>query len=1088
MPIVLSPTSMTEAAAGGSMPARPPRVFISYSHDSPAHADRVLDLADRLRRDGIDATIDQYVGVPPEGWPRWMDRQVAESDFVLLVCTETYYRRSIDREEPDKGFGVLWEINIIFQYIYDARSKNDRFIPILFCDCKRDYIPIPIKGGNAYFVDSEDDYRGLQRQLTGQRPTPPPVAQTLRQWRDEPEQAQRFAELRRCPGVIIQSDGDGRTIVAGQPHLTLARWHGRRRPVRSPVDLLNPFSRAIGLVGREAEMAGLQAWLGGEAPIAARCLVGAAGVGKTRLAIELCEWAEAREWRSGFIEAKELARFLDQQNLSAWGWQDPTLAVIDNAAGTARVLRQWLVELAANPGVAGRPLRLLLLERHAERDVGWWHDLVTPRSFQEDGLLDLFDPPEPCPLATIACEDDRTRLAAAAAAAAGLGGESAPSAYGLADVGRSALHTPPITEPLVLLMDAVTASGKARGRTELAERLAQFELGRLATLAEDRQLKGEFLCDLAAFVTLTGGLSLDAAPDAIAAEQLALRWQGAGDPPEMLSALRDGLSEVDGGEGRRIAPILPELIGGAATLAVLQRHPTAEQAAIVRRAYTADERRCTAAVIRTAQDFATEDEHSSVRWLDALVEGAKGSAELITIADQLPERTICMIETAVGIERRVVDALRSDVTTGGSVGARATLARRLSLLASRLRDVCRLEDARAAADEAVQLHRALDHDENASRPVGDFAQSLLILGGVTCDLGQRDQALAASSEAVTLLRQRPQAVSPRVLARALAILSAHLGDMGRRDDALATIDEAMALYRDQATRHPDSEASELALALLNLAYCRSDVDQADAALLAAEESVDILAGLAPGKPDAFLPAYARALDSASVQLARAGQVAPAVERSREAIDIQRRIAAGAPEAYRPDLALMLNGYANALYQAGDADGARAALEEGVAILRELAGVRPNAYRPALARQLNNMSILLVHCGEVPAALATGRQAVDLLRDLAATRPDRHDDDLAKALLCLAFVLQQSGEPEPMRSCADQSVTLYRRLAGQWPSVFCPKLARSLLALSEASALCGRAAEAATAATEASSLLAASSAGDVSAHQPAAAQG
>ncbi|MCP4656050.1 MAG: hypothetical protein GY856_11605, partial [bacterium] len=32
-----------------------PRVFLSYSHDSDEHRDRVLALADRLRADGIDA-------------------------------------------------------------------------------------------------------------------------------------------------------------------------------------------------------------------------------------------------------------------------------------------------------------------------------------------------------------------------------------------------------------------------------------------------------------------------------------------------------------------------------------------------------------------------------------------------------------------------------------------------------------------------------------------------------------------------------------------------------------------------------------------------------------------------------------------------------------------------------------------------------------------------------------------------------------------------------------------------------------------------------------------------------------------------
>jgi TIR domain len=80
-----------------------PKVLISYSHDSPEHKDRVLVLSNRLRGEGIDCTIDQYLLVPPEGWPRWMEKQIRESDFVLMVCTETYYRRVLGQPDPDRG-------------------------------------------------------------------------------------------------------------------------------------------------------------------------------------------------------------------------------------------------------------------------------------------------------------------------------------------------------------------------------------------------------------------------------------------------------------------------------------------------------------------------------------------------------------------------------------------------------------------------------------------------------------------------------------------------------------------------------------------------------------------------------------------------------------------------------------------------------------------------------------------------------------------------------------------------------------------------------------------------------------------------
>ena len=56
---------------------QPPRVFISYSHDSDEHAARVLDLANALRRDGIDVILDRYLHRgPEEGWPLWMDRNI----------------------------------------------------------------------------------------------------------------------------------------------------------------------------------------------------------------------------------------------------------------------------------------------------------------------------------------------------------------------------------------------------------------------------------------------------------------------------------------------------------------------------------------------------------------------------------------------------------------------------------------------------------------------------------------------------------------------------------------------------------------------------------------------------------------------------------------------------------------------------------------------------------------------------------------------------------------------------------------------------------------------------------------------------
>ncbi|MGZ3432839.1 MAG: SEFIR domain-containing protein, partial [Isosphaeraceae bacterium] len=91
-----------------------PRVFISYSHDSEEHADRVLALADALCDGGIDVILDRYVHpAPAEGWPLWMEGNLNAAKFVLMICTDTYLRRVLDQEEPGKGTGVRWEGKLV---------------------------------------------------------------------------------------------------------------------------------------------------------------------------------------------------------------------------------------------------------------------------------------------------------------------------------------------------------------------------------------------------------------------------------------------------------------------------------------------------------------------------------------------------------------------------------------------------------------------------------------------------------------------------------------------------------------------------------------------------------------------------------------------------------------------------------------------------------------------------------------------------------------------------------------------------------------------------------------------------------------
>jgi hypothetical protein len=141
------------------------QVFVSYSHDSRQHEQRVRTLADQLRKHGIEAWIDQYIQDPNEGWIRWMRSQVKNADKVLLVFTETYQRRFEGDEEEGKGLGATFEGVIVTQALYESGGRNAKFRPVVFTGEDARFIPSELRRFNHYLVDTEDNYQELLRWL-----------------------------------------------------------------------------------------------------------------------------------------------------------------------------------------------------------------------------------------------------------------------------------------------------------------------------------------------------------------------------------------------------------------------------------------------------------------------------------------------------------------------------------------------------------------------------------------------------------------------------------------------------------------------------------------------------------------------------------------------------------------------------------------------------------------------------------------------------------------------------------------------------------------------------------------------------------
>jgi hypothetical protein len=103
----------------------PPRVFISYSHDSAEHKSWVLKLATTLRGRGIDAVIDQWDLKPGDDLPHFMETQLATCDYVVMVCTDAYV------EKANAGTGGVGYEKMIVTASLLSRIDNNKIIPIV---------------------------------------------------------------------------------------------------------------------------------------------------------------------------------------------------------------------------------------------------------------------------------------------------------------------------------------------------------------------------------------------------------------------------------------------------------------------------------------------------------------------------------------------------------------------------------------------------------------------------------------------------------------------------------------------------------------------------------------------------------------------------------------------------------------------------------------------------------------------------------------------------------------------------------------------------------------------------------------------
>ena len=178
-----------------------PKAFVSYSWDDDQHKKWVAKLATNLRNDGVETILDQWHAVPGDQLPEFMERQIRENDYVLIICTPNYRLKSDGR----KG-GVGYEGDIMTAEVHNQRNHR-KFIPILARGTWEDTAPSWLKG--KYYIDLsspdryEKNYPDLLATFLGERQIAPPLRRSLETSSNPQTKESSPSDPLRILGVIV---------------------------------------------------------------------------------------------------------------------------------------------------------------------------------------------------------------------------------------------------------------------------------------------------------------------------------------------------------------------------------------------------------------------------------------------------------------------------------------------------------------------------------------------------------------------------------------------------------------------------------------------------------------------------------------------------------------------------------------------------------------------------------------------------------------------------------------------------------------------------------------------------------------------
>ncbi|MCL2012792.1 MAG: toll/interleukin-1 receptor domain-containing protein [Cystobacterineae bacterium] len=317
------------------------KIFISYAHKDNIQSQVGALLQWLNRQEGIEAMADLlYADVPPaQGWQAWMLHGIEEADVVLCICGEAYKKGF---EKRGGGMGVTWEGAIVNMGLCESHGWNKKYYPILAKEGAHSCVPTPLKPWD----------NGI----------------ALREW-------ERIFALARAGGMSLAPDPHGLLkIDTKRPAFRHLQRETDEKQARSSTFLRLRFAeRAVDYVRHEEVWQAFEGFYNSTAPFSWWLIIGGAGSGKSRTALEFCEFLKQKKWSAGFLSLENT----DTEIWHTWCPQEDTLLIIDHVArefsecppDISRIFTT-LARRAEREAWGKKRIRIVLLDREYKEQGG----------------------------------------------------------------------------------------------------------------------------------------------------------------------------------------------------------------------------------------------------------------------------------------------------------------------------------------------------------------------------------------------------------------------------------------------------------------------------------------------------------------------------------------------------------------------------------------------------------------------------------------------------------------------------------------------------------------------------------------------